>query len=125
MGEGSDIAIPAAMREKTVCRLESCAPAISRSVLGPVALAKKNRASRPMSGFFIVRRAAIDALFETKGFKLCWKILVRGRIVPPRDSVSIRVSDTLAKAKPARPSPYTIAAARKALPGPHPQPSSQ
>jgi dolichol-phosphate mannosyltransferase len=39
------------------------------------------RIADPMSGFFIVRREAIDGLcFETKGFKLLLEILVRARI---------------------------------------------
>lgn len=39
------------------------------------------RVKDPMSGFFIVRREAIDGLsFEGKGFKLLLEILVRGRI---------------------------------------------
>jgi dolichol-phosphate mannosyltransferase len=39
------------------------------------------RVKDPMSGFFIVRRDAIEGLeFETKGFKLLLEILVRGRI---------------------------------------------
>jgi dolichol-phosphate mannosyltransferase len=39
------------------------------------------RVKDPMSGFFIVRRDAIDGLsFEGKGFKLLLEILVRGRI---------------------------------------------
>jgi dolichol-phosphate mannosyltransferase len=39
------------------------------------------RVKDPMSGFFIVRREAIEGLeFETKGFKLLLEILVRGKI---------------------------------------------
>ncbi len=39
------------------------------------------RVKDPMSGFFIVRRDAIEGIeFETKGFKLLLEILVRGRI---------------------------------------------
>jgi dolichol-phosphate mannosyltransferase len=44
------------------------------------------RVKDPMSGFFIVRREAIDGLsFETKGFKLLLEILVRARIRSARE----------------------------------------
>ena len=44
------------------------------------------RIKDPMSGFFIVRREAIDGLsFETKGFKLLLEILVRARIGSARE----------------------------------------
>ena len=47
---------------------------------------KALRVTDPMSGFFIVRRAAIEGLaFETKGFKLLLEILVRGRIRSARE----------------------------------------
>jgi dolichol-phosphate mannosyltransferase len=42
---------------------------------------KRVRVKDPMSGFFVVRRSAIDGLtFESKGFKLLLEILVRARI---------------------------------------------
>ena len=44
------------------------------------------RVKDPMSGFFIVRREAIEGLtFETKGFKLLLEILVRARIRTARE----------------------------------------
>src|SRR5579863_3181916 len=39
------------------------------------------RASDPMSGFFMVRRSAVDKIeFQRSGFKLLLEVLVRGRI---------------------------------------------
>jgi dolichol-phosphate mannosyltransferase len=47
---------------------------------------KAIRVKDPMSGFFIVRREAIDGLsFETKGFKLLLEILVRAHIRSARE----------------------------------------
>jgi dolichol-phosphate mannosyltransferase len=47
---------------------------------------KHLRIKDPMSGFFIVRRKAIEGIrFETRGFKLLLEILVRGRIRSARE----------------------------------------
>jgi dolichol-phosphate mannosyltransferase len=47
---------------------------------------KELRIEDPMSGFFVVRREAIDGIcFETKGFKLLLEILVRARIRSARE----------------------------------------
>ena len=62
--------------------------AISRaSTWATVPLQRKGlRIKDPMSGFFVVRREAVDGIeFETKGFKLLLEILVRGRIRSTRE----------------------------------------
>jgi dolichol-phosphate mannosyltransferase len=62
--------------------------AISRaSTLAALPLQRRElRIEDPMSGFFIVRREAIDGLsFETKGFKLLLEILVRARVGSARE----------------------------------------
>lgn len=84
MADGSDIAIASRYAAKDgVKGWNPIRVAISRmSTL--VTLPFQRRAIRvkdPMSGFFIVRRDAIEGLeFESKGFKLLLEILVRGRI---------------------------------------------
>jgi dolichol-phosphate mannosyltransferase len=62
--------------------------AISRvSTLAALPLQRTElRIEDPMSGFFIVRREAIEGLsFETKGFKLLLEILVRARVGSARE----------------------------------------
>jgi dolichol-phosphate mannosyltransferase len=89
MDEGHDIAI--ASRYVIKDGVQGWNPirvAISRaSTLATLPLQRKNiRIKDPMSGFFIVRREAVDGLdFETKGFKLLLEILVRGRIQSARE----------------------------------------
>ena len=89
MDEGNDIAIASRYAAKDgVQGWNPVRVAISRaSTLATFPLQRKNvRIKDPMSGFFIVRREAIDGLdFETKGFKLLLEILVRGRIKSARE----------------------------------------
>jgi len=82
--EGSDIAIASRYAAKDGVRdWNPIRTAISRvSTWATLPLQRRElRVKDPMSGFFIVRRKAIEGLsFETKGFKLLLEILVRGRI---------------------------------------------
>ncbi|HZS99928.1 MAG TPA: polyprenol monophosphomannose synthase [Terriglobales bacterium] len=84
MADGSDIAIASRYAAKDgVKGWNPIRVAISRmSTLATLPFQRKGiRVKDPMSGFFIVRRDAIDGLeFESKGFKLLLEILVRGRI---------------------------------------------
>ena len=76
------------------------------------------RIKDPMSGFFIVRREAIDGLsFENKGFKLLLEILVRARIVRLERFPFTSVSDTRVKAKRARRSLFGICTCSESSPG--------
>jgi dolichol-phosphate mannosyltransferase len=87
--DGNDIAV--ASRYVTKDGVDGWNPvrvAISRaSTLATVPLQRKGvRIKDPMSGFFVVRREAVDGIeFETKGFKLLLEILVRGRIRSARE----------------------------------------
>jgi len=89
MGEGCDIAIASRYAGKNgVVGWNPVRAAISRlSTWAALPLQRTEpRIQDPMSGFFIVRRAAIDGLgFEAKGFKLLLEILVRGRIRSARE----------------------------------------
>lgn len=84
MAGGSDIAIGSRYAAKDgVKGWNPIRVAISRmSTLATLPFQRKGiRVKDPMSGFFIVRRDAIEGLeFESKGFKLLLEILVRGRI---------------------------------------------
>lgn len=89
MDEGHDIAIASRYVAKDgVQGWNPVRVAISRaSTLATLPFQRKNiRIKDPMSGFFVVRREAVDGLdFETKGFKLLLEILVRGRIQSARE----------------------------------------
>jgi dolichol-phosphate mannosyltransferase len=89
VGEGCDIAVASRYAAKNGVRdWNPVRAAISRvSTWATLPLQRKNlRIKDPMSGFFVVRRRAIDAIaFETKGFKLLLEILVRGRIRSARE----------------------------------------
>ena len=89
MDEGNDIAIASRYVAKDgVAGWNPIRIAISRaSTLATLPFQRKNvRVKDPMSGFFIVRREAIDGLeFETKGFKLLLEILVRGRVLSAKE----------------------------------------
>jgi dolichol-phosphate mannosyltransferase len=84
MDDGSDIAIASRYVAKDgVTGWNPLRVAISRaSTWATVPLQRKSvRIKDPMSGFFVVRRDAIDGIdFETKGFKLLLEILVRARL---------------------------------------------
>lgn len=84
IAEGHDIAIASRYAGKDGVRgWNPIRIAISRaSTWATLPFQRKGlRVKDPMSGFFIVRREAIDGLsFETKGFKLLLEILVRARI---------------------------------------------
>lgn len=84
MAEGNDIAIASRYAAKDGVRgWNPIRVAISRaSTWATLPFQRKGiRVKDPMSGFFIVRRGAIEGIeFETKGFKLLLEILVRGRI---------------------------------------------
>jgi dolichol-phosphate mannosyltransferase len=84
MADGNDIAIASRYAAKDgVKGWNPIRVAISRmSTLATLPFQRKGiRVKDPMSGFFIVRRDAIEGLeFESKGFKLLLEILVRGRI---------------------------------------------
>ncbi len=84
MCKGFDIAIASRYAGKNgVQGWNPVRAAISRvSTLAALPLQRRElRIEDPMSGFFIVRREAIDGLsFETNGFKLLLEILVRARI---------------------------------------------
>jgi dolichol-phosphate mannosyltransferase len=84
MADGSDIAIASRYVAKHgVKGWNPIRVAISRmTTLATLPFQRRGiRVKDPMSGFFIVRRDAIEGLeFETKGFKLLLEILVRGRI---------------------------------------------
>ena len=89
INQGSDIAIASRYAAKDGVRdWNPVRAAISRvSTWATVPLQRRDlRIKDPMSGFFVVRRTAIDGLyFETKGFKLLLEILVRGRIRSARE----------------------------------------
>ena len=89
INQGSDIAIASRYAAKDGVRdWNPVRAAISRvSTWATVPLQRRDlRIKDPMSGFFVVRRRAIDGLcFETKGFKLLLEILVRGRIRSTRE----------------------------------------
>jgi dolichol-phosphate mannosyltransferase len=89
MAEGHDVAIASRYCAKDGVRgWNPLRVAISRaSTWATVPLQRKGlRVKDPMSGFFIVRREAIDGLsFEAKGFKLLLEILVRARIRSARE----------------------------------------
>jgi dolichol-phosphate mannosyltransferase len=84
MADGNDIAIASRYVAKDgVKGWNPLRVAISRvSTLVTLPFQRKGiRVKDPMSGFFIVRRDAIEGLeFETRGFKLLLEVLVRGRI---------------------------------------------
>ncbi len=84
MADGYDIAIASRYAAKDgVKGWNPIRVAISRmSTLATLPFQRKGiRVKDPMSGFFIVRRDAIEGLeFESKGFKLLLEVLVRGRI---------------------------------------------
>jgi dolichol-phosphate mannosyltransferase len=89
MAEGHDIAIASRYSARDGVRgWNPLRVAISRaSTWATLPLQRKGlRVKDPMSGFFIVRREAIDGLsFEAKGFKLLLEILVRARIRSARE----------------------------------------
>jgi len=89
IAEGCDIAIASRYAAKDGVRdWNPVRAAISRmSTWATLPLQRRDlRIKDPMSGFFVVRRTAIDGLcFETKGFKLLLEILVRGRIRTARE----------------------------------------
>lgn len=84
MADGHDIAIASRYAAKDGVRgWNPVRVAISRaSTWATLPFQRRGiRVKDPMSGFFIVRRDAIEGIeFETKGFKLLLEILVRGRI---------------------------------------------
>ena len=80
--EGHDLAIAsryvagASRGGNALRRLVSVAAITAARLVQPVAL----RVSDPLSGFFVVRRHAVEnVFFQTAGFKLLLEILVRGR----------------------------------------------
>ena len=87
--DGNDIAVASRYVAKNgVSGWNPLRVAISRaSTLATVPLQRKGvRIKDPMSGFFIVKREAVDGIeFETKGFKLLLEILVRARIQSARE----------------------------------------
>lgn len=87
--EGCDIAVASRYASKDGVRgWNPLRVAISRaSTWATFPLQRKGvRVKDPMSGFFIVRRKAIDGFsFEAKGFKLLLEILVRARICSARE----------------------------------------
>jgi dolichol-phosphate mannosyltransferase len=87
--EGHDIVIASRYAMKNGVRgWNPIRVAISRaSTWATMPLQRKGvRVTDPMSGFFVVRRSAIEGLtFETKGFKLLLEILVRARIRSARE----------------------------------------
>ena len=89
VAEGCDLAIASRYAGKDGVRgWNPIRVAISRaSTWATLPLQRKGvRVKDPMSGFFIVHRAAIDGLsFEAKGFKLLLEILVRARISSARE----------------------------------------
>ena len=89
MREGCDIAIASRFAGKNAVHgWNPVRAAISRvSTWAALPLQRRElRIEDPVSGFFIVRREAIDGLcFETKGFKLLLEILVRARIRSARE----------------------------------------
>ena len=89
MFEGCDIAIASRYAGKNgVQGWNPVRAAISRvSTLAALPLQRRElRIEDPMSGFFVVRREAIDGLaFETRGFKLLLEILVRARLRSARE----------------------------------------
>lgn len=89
VADGNDIAIASRYAAKDGVRgWNPLRVAISRaSTWATVPLQRKGvRVKDPMSGYFIVRRDAIDGIaFETKGFKLLLEILVRARIGSARE----------------------------------------
>jgi dolichol-phosphate mannosyltransferase len=89
IAKGNDIAIASRYAAKDGVRgWNPVRVAISRaSTWATLPLQRKGaRVKDPMSGFFIVRRAAIAGLaFEKKGFKLLLEILVRARIRSARE----------------------------------------
>src|SRR5262245_29816718 len=89
MQEGCDIAIGSRYAARDGVRdWNPIRTAISRvSTWATLPLQRRDlRVKDPMSGFFIVRRSAIEGIsFETKGFKLLLEILVRGRIRSARE----------------------------------------
>ncbi|MGC2195487.1 MAG: polyprenol monophosphomannose synthase [Terriglobales bacterium] len=89
MSEGCDIAIASRYAgQNGVQGWNPVRAAISRvSTLAALPLQRRElRIEDPMSGFFIVRRAAIEGLsFESKGFKLLLEILVRARLGSARE----------------------------------------
>ena len=89
ISEGCDIAIASRYADQNgVQGWNPVRAAISRvSTLAALPLQRRElRIEDPMSGFFIVRRAAIEGLsFESKGFKLLLEILVRARIGSARE----------------------------------------
>ena len=89
MDHGNDIAIASRYVAKDgVTGWNPLRVAISRaSTWATVPLQRKGvRIKDPMSGFFVVRRDAIDGIeFETKGFKLLLEILVRARLRSARE----------------------------------------
>lgn len=84
IADGNDIAIASRYAAKDgVKGWNPIRVAISRmTTLATLPFQRKGiRVKDPMSGFFIVRRDAIEGLeFESKGFKLLLEILVRGRL---------------------------------------------
>jgi dolichol-phosphate mannosyltransferase len=87
--EGHDIVIASRYAMKNGVRgWNPVRVAISRaSTWATMPLQRKGvRVTDPMSGYFVVRRSAIEGLtFETKGFKLLLEILVRARIRSARE----------------------------------------
>jgi len=89
MDQGNDIAIGSRYVSKDgVAGWNPVRVAISRAgTWATVPFQRKGvRVKDPMSGFFVVRREAVDGIeFETKGFKLLLEILVRARIRSVRE----------------------------------------
>jgi dolichol-phosphate mannosyltransferase len=89
IGKGCDIAIASRYAGKNgVQGWNPVRAAISRvGTLAALPLQRRElRIEDPMSGFFIVRREAIEGLsFESKGFKLLLEILVRARVGSARE----------------------------------------
>ena len=89
MAEGCDIAIASRYAAKDGVRgWNPVRLVISRaSTWATLPFQRKGvRVKDPMSGFFVVRRRAIDGFsFEAKGFKLLLEILVRARISSARE----------------------------------------
>jgi dolichol-phosphate mannosyltransferase len=89
MGDGSDIAIASRYAGNEGVRgWNPIRTAISRlSTWAALPLQRRElRIKDPMSGFFVVRRVAIEGVcFQSKGFKLLLEILVRARIRSARE----------------------------------------
>jgi dolichol-phosphate mannosyltransferase len=90
MCQGYDIAIASRYAGKNATRgwnpVRAVISRVSTLAALPLLQRRELRIEDPMSGFFVVRREAIDGIsFETRGFKLLLEILVRARLRSARE----------------------------------------